>query len=332
MGLTPSCDTIQTFDVSNAENIQELPDVCYGLNNYLVVWTDLRNGIDRVIRAARVTPEWSVLDTGIVVAPNSTYQVIPVVAFDGSRFLVVWQNLAAPFGIHCRFLSGDAQPEDSVITISSAVNAANPRIVFGGLQYLIVWQEYEMTNQIIGRFISPDGALSGDEFLITSGTANHVSPAVCFDGTRYLVAWSQTQIWGQFLSQDGSLIGTAFPISLATNEQADPDVFFGGDKFLTAWSEFRTDYDIYANLDAQVGVSDTDNDMDMAGHLHPQGTIFKDRVRLTGGHCGNVSIYDILGEKVDVVSRGIWDARSHACGVYFLSCDDGCVFTVIKVR
>lgn len=332
MGLTPLCDTIQTFYVSNAEDIQELPDVCYGIDKYVAVWTDLRNGVDRVIRAARVSPQWNVLDTGIVVGPNSTYQIIPVVGFDGSRFLVVWQNLAAPYGIHCRFLSGDAQPDGSVITLCSAVNAANPRLVFGGSRYLIVWQEYTMTNHIIGRFVSPDGALLGDEFVITTGTANHVSPGVCFDGYRYLVVWSQTQIWGQFLSQNGGLIGTAFPISTATNEQADPDVFFGDDKFLAVWSELRVDYDIYGNLDAQVGVHRAASDVVVAGFCHPEATIFKDIVRLAGGHCGKVYIYNTLGEKVDVTRQGVWDARSHSSGVYFLMCEDGCVFTVVKVR
>ena len=332
MGLTPLCDTIQTFYVSNAENIQELPDVCYGSSNYVTVWTDLRNGVDRLIRAARITPQWAVLDTGIVVAQNSSYQITPVVAFDGSRSLVVWQNLAAPMGIYCRFLDSNGQPDDSVITVSSAINSSNPRVVFGGSQYLVVWQEYTVTSQIAGRFVSPSGVLVGDEISITSGTANHVSPGVCFDGDKYLVVWSQNQIWGQFLSSAGSPIGMAFPVSVVANDQADPDVFFGEGNFLAIWSEFRTDYDIYGNLDAQVGVSGSNNGVSMAGHVHPDRTIFTDVVKLVGMYQGSVTVFNVLGEKVDILRRGVWDARSHPPGIYFLSCENGYAHTVIKVR
>jgi hypothetical protein len=312
--------------------MQEWPDVCFGLGNYVAVWTDLRNSVERIITTARVTPQWIVLDTGIVVGANSAYQITPVIAFDNSRFLVAWQNLASPFGIYCRFLGGDGQPQDSVMTISSAVTAANPRIIFGGSKYLIVWQEYTTTNHIVGRFVSPDGVLLGDEIVITSGTANHVSPAVCYDGNKYLVVWSENQIWGQFLTDEGSSIGAALPISTVMNDQVDPDVIFGGGKFLTIWSEFRTDYDIYGNLDAQIGVCESNDDASLPENVHPDRTVFTDVVKLVGGHGANVSVFNVLGERVDIVSHGIWDARSHPPGIYFLSWEDGYACRVVRVK
>ena len=210
MGLTPSCDTILTFNISNAANIQELPDVCYGSGNYAVVWTDLRDGTNRIVRVTRVTPQWAVMDTGNVVCSDSYYQITPVIAFDGTRYLAVWQDLVYPFGIQCRFIGQDGLPQDSVVTLSSASSATNPRICHDGVNYLVVWQEYTTTNHIIGRFISPAGSLIGDAIMITSGPENHVSPALCHDGDRFLVTWSETQIHGQFLSSTGSLIGAAF--------------------------------------------------------------------------------------------------------------------------
>jgi hypothetical protein len=322
---------MNTFNISNAENIQELPDVCFGVGNYVAVWTDLRNSIDRLITAARVTPQWVVLDTGIVVGPNSAYQITPVIAFDGSRFLVAWQSLAAPFGVHCRFLGGDGQPQDSVMTISSSVTASNPRIVFGGSKYLIVWQEYTTTNQIVGQFVSPGGILLGDEIVITSGTANHVSPAVCYDGNKYLVAWSQSQIWGLFLNDAGSPIGAALPISMTMNDQADPDVFFGGDKFLAVWSELRTDYDIYGNLDTQVSVLETYCDCPSVS-VYPDKTIFTDIMRIVGGDGKRASIYNALGETIDVVHNGMWNAGSMPTGIYFVIVENTHIFRVVKIK
>ena len=38
--------------------MQELPDVCFGLGNYIAVWTDLRNSVDRLITAVeKISPE-----------------------------------------------------------------------------------------------------------------------------------------------------------------------------------------------------------------------------------------------------------------------------------
>jgi hypothetical protein len=332
VGLTPSCDTINSFYISNADNVQELPDVTYGSGNYVAVWVDLRNSVDRHIFAARITPQWAVLDTGNVVASNSTYQITPVIAFDGNRFLVVWQSLAAPFGIHGRFLNDQAQPVDTVLTISSGVSAVNPRIVFSDSKYLIVWQEYTTTNQIFGQFVSPDGSLLGSHFQITSGTANHVTPGVCYDGNSYLVVWSQTRIWGQFLTGAGMPIGVAFPVSLAVNDQADPDVFFGGNRFLTVWSDFQNDYDIYGNLDAQIGVVESSYDPVVSGSIHPDKTIFTDHVTLLGLPGMEFTVFNVLGEHVEVVRNGTWHAHGHPSGIYFLSWGPGNACSVVKVR
>lgn len=323
---------MSSFYISNADNVQELPDVIYGAGSYVAVWTDFRSSVDRHIFAARITPQWVVLDTGIVVAPNSNYQITPVIAFDGNRFLVVWQSLAAPFGIHCRFLNDQGQPQDTVLTISSTVSAMNPRIVFGNSKYLIVWQEYTTTNQILGQFVSADGSLLGDEFWITSGTANHVTPSVCYDGNNYLVVWSQVQIWGQFLTNAGIPIGTAFPVSAAISDQADPDVFFGGNRYLAVWSDFQGDYDIYGNLDAQIGIHGADDDPTVSGLIHPDKTVFTDFVTMLGLEGKEFVVFNVLGERVDIVRNGTWDARSHPSGIYFLSWGQGTACRVVKVR
>jgi uncharacterized protein YheU (UPF0270 family) len=332
VGLTPLCDTIQTFYVSNAPNIQEVPDVCFGLGNYVVVWTDFRNGVDRMVRAARVTPQWAVLDTGNIVLASADYQVTPVIAFDGARYLIAWQNLAYPFGIHCRFVGTDCLPQGPGIAVSEAATATNPRIVYNGLNYLVVWQEYTTTNNIIGQFVSHNGTLIGDTIVITSGPVNHVSPAAVDDGNRFLVVWSQDQIWGQFISYSGVLIGTPFQISNTTHEQVDPDVFFGNNRFLAVWSEFRTDYDVYGNIDVQSAMMESKEGIVSGRDVYPDKTIFSDRVRVVGSRDRTVFIFDVLGKKVAESEDGVWEAHLAPAGVYFLSVDHEYVFRVIKVK
>jgi len=331
VGLTPSCDTIHSFYVSNAEGIQELPDVCFGLGNYVSVWTDFRNGEDRMIRAARITPQWVVLDTGFVVWANSIYQITPVIAFDGVRYLVVWQNLADPFGIHCRFIATDGLPQGSGVTITTASSATNPAVCYDGVNYLVIWQEYTTTNNIIGQFISPDGTLIGDTVVITSGSANHVAPAVCFDGGRFLVVWSETQIWGQFVSSAGNLIGVPFQVSNNQYEQVDPEVLFGGNDFLGVWSEFHDDYDIYGNLDIQVGMDELYCSAPDEQMMYADKTVIIDRVNVINSRGMVMSVFNILGKKVDETTSGVWEARHFSSGIYFLSVN-GQVIRIVKVK
>ncbi|UCD20035.1 MAG: hypothetical protein JSU64_02545 [candidate division WOR-3 bacterium] len=318
--------------MSNAPNIQEVPDVCFGSAHYVVVWTDFRNGVDRIVRAARVTPQWVVLDSGHIVQPTPDYQATPVIAFDGSRYLVAWQNLAQPFGVYCRFIGADCLPQGPVIAVSTALTATNPRIVYDGVNYFVVWQEYTTTNNIMGRFISPTGTLVGGTVVITSGAVNHVSPAVCYDGDRFLVAWSQDQIWGQFVSNAGILVGVPFQISTSMHEQVDPDVFFGGGRYLAAWSEFRIDYDVYGNIDVQAAVNEPNGVGAADRDAYLDRTIFNDRVRVINGQGRRVTVFDVLGKKVAEIEDGVWEAPSASAGVYFLSIAGECVFRVIKVK
>jgi hypothetical protein len=72
---------------------QERPRVAFCQNNYLVVWFDLRNGVDYDVLAARVDADGKVLDAKpIVVAGGVHNQVLPDVAADADGFLVVWQG------------------------------------------------------------------------------------------------------------------------------------------------------------------------------------------------------------------------------------------------
>jgi hypothetical protein len=116
------------------------------------------------------------------------------------------------------------------------------------------------------------------------------------------------------------------------NDQADPDVFHGGGKFLAIWSEFRTDYDIYGNLDAQVGVCEWDDEMSIPENVYPNRTLFTDIVTLVNAQDRIVSVYNVLGERIDIVRHGIWDARRHPSGIYFLNWADGCACRVIKIK
>lgn len=81
------------FVVSTAKHMRQSARVAFGGGVFLVVWHDLRNGKDWDVYAARVSPEGKVLDPeGVPVAAASHSQALPRVVWDGSAFLIVWQD------------------------------------------------------------------------------------------------------------------------------------------------------------------------------------------------------------------------------------------------
>ncbi len=88
--------TPKPFVVCSAPDVQSMVQVAYsptGEGIFLVVWQDMRNGRDWDVYAARVTPEGRVLENdGFLVAGGPHNQAKPRVAWDGEKFLVVWQD------------------------------------------------------------------------------------------------------------------------------------------------------------------------------------------------------------------------------------------------
>jgi hypothetical protein len=78
--------------VSAAADNQQDPAIAFGGANFLVAWTDRRNGSPDVF-AARVTPGGLTLDpSGIALSTPADMQRYPTVAFDGGDFVVTWED------------------------------------------------------------------------------------------------------------------------------------------------------------------------------------------------------------------------------------------------
>jgi len=74
-----------------AQVIPDVADVTFGDSNYLVVWEAQHGKSD--ICGARVDQSGNVLDTtGFSISTEMSDELSPTVAFDGTYFLVVWDE------------------------------------------------------------------------------------------------------------------------------------------------------------------------------------------------------------------------------------------------
>jgi hypothetical protein len=82
-----------SIPVSIAASKQDDPAVAFGGHSFFVVWADSVGGSDWDIRGARVDTAGDVLDTAaVVVSCHLGNQILPSVVFEGTHYLVVWQD------------------------------------------------------------------------------------------------------------------------------------------------------------------------------------------------------------------------------------------------
>ena len=92
--------------ISTAAYNQRAPSVASDGTNHLVAWQDSRTGTNWDLYGARLSQAGAVLDpAGIAISTAEGHQVEPAVAFDGTNYLVVWENFAGDHRIYGARLS-----------------------------------------------------------------------------------------------------------------------------------------------------------------------------------------------------------------------------------
>ncbi len=242
--------------------IETGPVVAYGGGQYLLAGTDAGANIRAQFFSPSGTP-----GAVLPISLNPSAETIEGIAFDGTRFLVVYQREVAPVLDHTvvmgRFVSSTGTLS-AEFQISISLGGGNMNgVAFDGTRYLVAWIQRPNNTAVRARFVSTNGSLS-TEFPISQGTTplNSGSVPVVFDGANHLVVWADeaagagTVSWdvlAQSVSPAGTLVGSVIPVASHPGGQLFPFAAFDGANTLVTWTDVANDQNLDQRCDAGEG-------------------------------------------------------------------------------
>ncbi|MBM7115691.1 TolB family protein [Archangium primigenium] len=237
--------------ISSDATSQYDPTVAYDGANFLVVWREYNSNTNNDIRGARVSSNGAVLDTNsISISTASNDQHNPVVAFNGTNFLVAWLDYRIGSGAiyGARVSSSGTVLDANGIPIATTTSGKGyPSITHNGLYFLVAWEEARSStgSDIYGARVSSGGTvLDASGISISAAISTQSAPVVAYDGANFLVVWQDyrggtgfSDIYGARVNELGKVVDTnGFPIATAPENEREPVVTsMGGETSLVVY-------------------------------------------------------------------------------------------------
>jgi hypothetical protein len=247
------------IEVCAAPGSQGSSSVAFGDSMFVVAWDDVRDGSRSTIYAARITESGVLLDTnGFQVMTPHDAQALPSVAYDGTNFLVSWQE--GPV-LNCNILAARITPtgvvlDTAALCVSNAArDQSRPRAVFADSVYFITWEDERtgMSDAYCAR-VTPAGQLvdtAGIRVAVDSGPK--LTPALAVGADQLLVSWqcgrndstphgidgSRISTSGVVLDSVSFLIGANLRKKYTRQDSAS--AVFGDSSWLVVWTDYRPD-------------------------------------------------------------------------------------------
>ncbi len=252
------------FVLCNNVASQNNPAVAGSKAGAFVAWTDGRNAFGNNIYGTRIANGGVVLDTNsLAVSLSGAPELNPVVAFNGTNYLVAWEDYrnfaGADVDIRGARVSGKGLVLDPAgINICTQQSAQqHPSVAASGGEFLVAWADSRNAQttglDIYGTRISGAGVVLDPSGLTLSQAANdEASPAVAGNASSFLVAWEDNRnnngvpdIFATYVSQSG---GISNPLGIPITQNVGnggnrPTIAASANQFLIAWDDGS---DIYA--------------------------------------------------------------------------------------
>jgi hypothetical protein len=234
----------------NGGNVISTHAVAADGSAYLSVWSDHYHGAqdDRQVTGATVSTQGTVLQGGIPVAPNTgKAKAAPDVAFDGTNYLVVWEdNRGSTWDLYGLRISPAGVPVGAEFPISTqGDNQRFPAATFDGTSYLVVWQDDRgMGWDIYGARVTTGGVVQSD-FAVATGIGDQSQPDVAHTGAASLVVWDDSSgtdddVRGVRVDLQGTVLDSpSIPVCTAASSQRHPAVAANLSGYLVVWEDTR---------------------------------------------------------------------------------------------
>ena len=218
-------------------------------DGFLVVWSGPGQVGGSAILAARLNSRAEVMDPEpILMSGKANDQTSPAVAFNGTNWLVVWQDFRS--FASARDIYGVRIGPDGTALDTAAIPICtqpgyqfNPAVASAGADYLVVWTDDRnfATNfdDIYGARVRGDGTvMDPGGIAICAAPGFQYNSAVTSDGTNYLVVWQSGNIYAARVNKDGVVLEpNGFPVSAGAVGHYTPDAAFNGTEFLVVWGQ-----------------------------------------------------------------------------------------------
>lgn len=250
---------------------QAQPSVAFGDTCFLAAWSEGTDQPD--VYAARVSVSGNLIDTaGIQLSSGPTRDMYPSVGFDGTRYLVMWEERVTS-GFYKDSVCGRRMTVDGVPLDSGLIrlgphghSCTYPSVAADQANFLVAFCAFDtLTYDDDGccTRISPDGVVLDSGIFFPLGADAQMGPSGASDGTDFLVAWLETQgVQATRISADGSVLDpVGFTVNDAPGSKGSLATGFGDSLYLVAWADNRSarGYDIYcARVTPEGQVLDTD--------------------------------------------------------------------------
>ncbi len=260
--------------VNNTENDEEYvtPDVAVNENNqFLVVWSDLRDGYK--IYGQIIDENGNFVGDNFIVSDENiySYQSQPAIGSNGKEFIVVWRDgrNGSMYDIFAQKLDQDGNKIGGNFMVnadSQAVSKYDPDIAIKkDSSYIVTW--YYFNNGLYApasivrdknnNMLSSQIELSDSSY----SSLNNYYPQTATADSGFVVVWyrnnnGQYDIVGQLLNSSGGKIDSNFVINDAniSSRYSPVAASDSSGNFVVTWYDYRNNY---AQIYAQKFINDT---------------------------------------------------------------------------
>ena len=249
--------------LSPMPNEQRDPVIASNGNGYLAVWSTMTNeNTLRDVYGMRFDATGEPLDsTRFAICNETSSQLDPAVASNGTDYLVVWEDLRGDdthiYGTRV-IADGSVTDPMGVQLTTGPKRRGDPAVGSDGTDYLVVWtdyfESYQADSDLYGtRVAAADGQpLDRDAEIAVSTAAEYQSnSSVASNGTDYMIVWDDIRDTGALTDRDvfaarvdssGSVLDSSgILVARDANAQWRPDIASDGTDYLVAWQDRRAD-------------------------------------------------------------------------------------------